>query len=163
MTPDPNARATVEQAKLATYDRYVEAQKAVDTLSDEGFPVRNTTIVWSRLRQIEYVTGRRTIATAARDGALTGLWFGAFLGILLSLFVELDDGASPLGLIITYALAGAVINAIFTAFRHWSQRGQRDFSTTGKLDAEAFEVWVERANLATAAGILGIAVPTDDA
>ena len=108
------------------------------------------------------ITGRRTIATAARDGALTGLWFGGFLGILLSLFVELDDGASPLGLIITYAVAGAVINAIFTAFRHWSQRGERDFATTGKLDAEAFEVWVERANLANAAGILGIPVPTDD-
>ncbi len=163
MPQQPADRPTIAQTMLKSFDRYPDAQSAVDTLSDEGFPVKNVSIVWSRLRQVEYVTGRRTIGTAARDGALSGLWFGGFLGLLLSLFVELDEGASSLGLIVTYAAAGAVLNAIFMAFRHWSQRGARDFSTVGKLDAEAFEVWVDKNHVAQAAGILGVPVPAGDA
>ena len=115
--------------------------------------------LWSRLRQVEYVTGRRTIATAARDGALTGLWFGGFLGLLLSLFVELDEDATAIGVIVTYAVVAAAINAAFMAFRHWSQRGERDFSTKGKLDAEAYEVWVDTRHVSQARGILGITAP----
>ncbi len=159
---DPSAKPTVTQAKLATYDRYTDAQKAVDTLSDEGFPVASVSIVWSRLRQIEYVTGRRTILTAARDGILSGLWFGGFLGLLLTMFVELDEGTSAWSLILSYALFGAVLNSIFMAFRHWSTRGERDFSTRGKLDAEAFEVWVDAAKVAEAAGLVGVPVPAPE-
>lgn len=149
-TPSP------PQVKLAEYTQYTDAQAAVDRLSDEGFPVRHVSIVWSRLRQVEYVTGRRTVATAARDGALSGLWFGSFLGLLLTLFVELDEDASAWGLILTYAIVGAVIGAAFTAFTHWSKRGARDFSTMGRLDAEAYEVWVHPDHVAQAGGILGV-------
>ena len=156
---DPASRMPITQEMLVEYDRYPDAPKAVDKLADEGFPVKNVSIVWSRLRQIEYVTGRRTIATAARDGALSGLWFGVFLGLLLTLFVELDEDASAIGVIISYAAAAAVLNAIFQAYRHWATRGERDFSTRGKMDAESYEVWVDRNNIAQAAGILGIPAP----
>ena len=156
---DPAAKPTVTQAKLATYDRYADAQKAVDTLSDEGFPVASVSIVWSRLRRVEYVTGRRTIATAARDGILSGLWFGGFLGLLLTLFVELDEGTSAWSLVLSYALFGAVLNSIFMGFRHWATRGERDFATRGKLDAEAFEVWVDAARVNEAARLTGVPVP----
>jgi hypothetical protein len=159
MSRNAASPSTITQDKLVEYERYADAQRAVDQLSDQGFPVKNVSIVWSRLRQVEYVTGRRTVATAARDGALSGLWFGGFLGVLLSLFVELDEDASVFGLIITYAAAGAVLNAIFMAYRHWSQRGARDFSTVGKLDAEAYEVWVDREYLTQATGILGVSPP----
>lgn len=159
MSSDTSSSSSITQEMLVEYARYPDAQRAVDTLSDEGFPVKNVSIVWSRLRQIEYVTGRRTIATAARDGALTGLWFGGFLGLLLSLFVELDENATAIGVIVTYAVVAAAINAVFTAFRHWSQRGERDFSTKGKLDAEAYEIWVDTNHLTQARGILGITTP----
>ncbi len=159
---DPSTNRGITQAKLVEYERYPDAQKAVDTLSDGGFPVASVSIVWSRLRQIEYVTGRRTILTAARDGFLTGLWFGALLGLLLSLFVELDEGASSVGLIISYAIAFGVINAGVSAFRHWAQRGQRDFSTRGKLDAESYEVWVDASRVVEAAAMVGVPVPTAD-
>lgn len=160
-TPKPIETPT--QSKLVEYTRYAEAQAAVDKLSDEGFPVRHVSIVWSRLRQVEYVTGRRTVATAARDGALSGLWFGGFLGLLLTLFAELDDGTNAWGVVLTYAVVGAVIGAAFMAFQHWSKRGARDFSTMGRLDAEGFEVWVTNEHLAQAAGILGVSTsrPTD--
>ncbi len=156
MPPSGTTGEAPAPVMLAEYTRYADAQAAVDRLSDEGFPVRHVSIVWSRLRQIEYVTGRRTWLTAARDGVLSGLWFGSFLGLLLSLFVDLEEGASTLGVIVTYALVGAVIGAIFMVVQHLGKRGQRDFSTLGRLDAEAYEVWVNPDHQAEAARILGL-------
>ena len=149
--------------KLVEFVRYEEAQSAVDKLSDQGFPVEHVSIVWARLRQIEYVTGRRTIVTAAMQGAASGLWFGAFIGLLLSLFVELEEDASAVGLVVSYALTGAVVVAIYQAVRHWAQRGRRDFSTMGKLDAEAYEIWVQPDHVHQAASMLGVSVPPADA
>lgn len=143
------------QVKLAEYARYEDAQAAVDRLSDEGFPVRTVSIVWSRLRRVEHVTGRRSWPTAARDGALTGLWFGGFLGLLLSLFVELDEGISALGVVVWYAVVGALLGAVFVVVRHAALRGRRDFTTRDRLDAEAFEVWVGADWFDRAAVLLG--------
>ena len=44
--------------QVGYYDRYEQAQAAVDYLSDEKFPVENVTIIGSDLRQVETVTGR---------------------------------------------------------------------------------------------------------
>mgnify|MGYP006111902719 CR=1 FL=1 len=43
---------------LGVFDQYADAQKAVDFLSDEHFPVENIAIVGTELRQVERVTGR---------------------------------------------------------------------------------------------------------
>jgi hypothetical protein len=45
---------------IGTYDTYREAQRAVDYLSDQKFPVEHTTIVGNNLRQVEKITGRLT-------------------------------------------------------------------------------------------------------
>lgn len=140
--------------KLTEYDRYADAQQAVDQLSDDGFPMRDVTIVWSGLRQIEHVTGRRTIVTAARDGLLSGAWFGFIIGLLFSAFAE--PTASELAIILTYVVAGALTVASFQAIRHWGQRGTRDFSTVGQLDAERFEIWIDAGSHARAQSILDI-------
>lgn len=117
-------------------------------------------IVWAGLRHVEHVTGRRTIATAARDGAMSGAWFGLVLGLLFSAFA--DASTSIVGMILAYALVGAITVAAFQAFQHWARRGTRDFSTVGQLDAERYELWVEPAHLATAQQILGVS-PTQPA
>lgn len=163
MEPQPaTGDEVVPPTKLVEFVRYEQAQAAVDSLSDEGFPVEHVSIVWARLRQIEYVTGRRTILTAAVQGAASGMWFGAFIGLLLSLFVELEEDATAVGLIVSYALTGAVVVAIYQAVRHWAQRGRRDFSTMGKLDAEAYEIWVQPDHVHQAAAVLGVPVPAPE-
>lgn len=43
---------------IARYGTYLEAQRAVDFLSDNHFPVQFVTIVGSGLRMVERVTGR---------------------------------------------------------------------------------------------------------
>ena len=66
---------------IATFNRYGEAERAVDYLSDHGFPVERSTIVGRDLEYVEQVTGRMTYARAALDG----LWFGALVGAVMGL------------------------------------------------------------------------------
>src|SRR2546430_15610483 len=80
--PQPD-RATVT---IATYADYEAAQRAIDYLSDNDFPVQWTSIVGTDLRLVERVTGRLTTVRAALAGAASGAWFGLFIGLLFGLF-----------------------------------------------------------------------------
>ena len=71
---------------VARFDEYEAAQRAVDRLSDDGFPVDKLDIAGSDLRLIERVTGRLTRSRAAAAGAVSGLWVGLLIGALLALF-----------------------------------------------------------------------------
>ncbi|MCY7372864.1 MAG: hypothetical protein LH461_04080, partial [Spirochaetaceae bacterium] len=82
---------------IGSYDTYVEAQRAVDYLSDQQFPVQHVSIVGSDLRMVENVLGRLTRGRAALAGAASGAWFGLFVGVLLSLFA---DNANSFALIV---------------------------------------------------------------
>ena len=92
---------------IATYDTYVEAQRAVDFLADEQFAVQNVSIIGSDLKMVEKVTGRLTRGRAAAAGAASGAWFGLFVGVLLSLFAK--SGTNAFALIISALIYGAVV------------------------------------------------------
>ena len=51
---------------IGSYPTYAEAQRAVDYLSDQEFPVQQVTIVGVDLMQVERVTGRLTWPQGAR-------------------------------------------------------------------------------------------------
>ena len=53
---------------LGTFDKYEDAQKAVDYLSDHEFAVENCMIVGTDLKQVERVTGRLTTGRVALGG-----------------------------------------------------------------------------------------------
>src|SRR4029079_17841506 len=76
---------------LAVYDEYAAAQKAVDFLSDNKFPVEQCMIVGTDLKRIERITGRLTTGRVALGGLVSGVWLGLFVGLVLSLF---SDGSS---------------------------------------------------------------------
>ena len=95
---------------LGTYDVYEDAQRAVDYLSDEEFPVENCMIVGTELKQVERVTGRLTYGRAAAAGAASGAWFGLFIGLMLGLFAE--EG-SWIGVVLSAAVVGIVFGAVF--------------------------------------------------
>ena len=57
---------------IGSYPTYAEAQRAVDYLSDQEFPVQQVTIVGVDLMQVERVTGRLTWSRVLGGGALTG-------------------------------------------------------------------------------------------
>ena len=81
---------------LGTFDKYEDAQKAVDTLSDNGFPVENCLIVGTELKQVERVTARLTWGRVALGGALSGLWLGLFVGLIFSLFNPPTSAFAPI-------------------------------------------------------------------
>ena len=129
---------------VGSYDTYTEAQRAVDYLSDQGFPVQHVAIVGSDLRMVENVLGRLTRGRAAAAGAASGAWFGLFVGVLLSLFAEQDT--NTFGLVLSAVLYGAAFGAIFGFVSHAMSGGKRDFTSRSKIVASAYElrcVWAE--------------------
>jgi hypothetical protein len=129
---------------VATYDTYVEAQRAVDFLSDEQFPVQHVSIVGSGLRMVESVTGRLTRGRAAAGGAASGAWFGLFVGVLLSAFSQ--HGTNAAVLIISAACYGVVFGAAFGFVGHALSGGRRDFTSRSKIVSSSYEIrvtWAE--------------------
>jgi hypothetical protein len=81
---------------VARFDDYETAQRAVDRLSDDGFPVEKLDIVGSDLQLVERVTGRLTRGRAAGKGAISGLWAGLLFGILIARGGTVDRAKSML-------------------------------------------------------------------
>ncbi|WP_249713783.1 general stress protein [Rhizomonospora bruguierae] len=129
----PPPRVTVE-----TYGDYPSAQRAVDFLSDNGFPVERTAIVGTDLRLVEEVLGRMTTLRAALAGAGTGAWFGLLVGLLLGIFT-----VAWWGVVIAAILIGAVWGLIFGAVAHAMTGGRRDFTSASSLQASRYAVLVD--------------------
>lgn len=150
-TPDARLLALDYPQSLAVYDTYAEAQKAVDHLSDQEFPVENCMIVGTELKQVERITGRLTWGRVAVAGLLSGLWLGLFLGLLLGLFVE--DGAW-LSMLVSAALFGAAFGLVWGLAGFAATRGRRDFSSVQAVVATRYEVLVEHKHRERAREIL---------
>jgi len=135
---------------LATYEDYATAQKTVDFLSDEGFPVENCMIVGTELKQMERITGRLTTGRVALHGAMSGLWLGLFVGILFSFFGTKNAFAE----IVSTMLLGLVFGIVWSLVGFAMQRGQRDFSSVTQVVATKYEVLVEHKVAAQARELL---------
>ena len=154
-TPQPRSMSLLAlefPQSLAVYDKYEDAQKAVDFLSDNEFPVQNCMIVGTELKQVERITGRLTNGRVAAAGALSGLWLGLFVGLIFSFFGK--DSTSALGMILSTAVLGAAFGAIWGLVGYLATRGQRDFSSVSAVVATKYEVLVEHKHLATAQELL---------
>ena len=136
---------------LAVYEDYASAQRAVDYLSDQKFPVQHCMIVGTDLKRIERITGRLTTGRVAVSGVASGLWFGLLLGVLFSLFT---DGEGTLATILSTMLLGALFGVIFALVGYAMTRGQRDFSSVTQVVATRYEVLVEHKVAAQARQLL---------
>ena len=136
---------------LGLFDRYEDAQRAVDYLSDHEFPVENCMIVGTELRQVERVTGRLTYARAALAGAASGAWMGLFVGILLSLF---SSGSNAFAAVITGILFGVVFGMAMGLATYAATGGRRDFTSVTQVVATRYEVLVEHKLLLRAQELL---------
>jgi hypothetical protein len=124
---------------MASYPDYPSAQRVVDFLADNRFPVERTAIVGTNLTLVETVLGRMTTARAALAGAATGAWFGLFIGLLFGLFT---DGAWAAVLVVALVV-GAAWGAIFGAITHAMTGGRRDFTSASALRAGQYAVAVD--------------------
>jgi hypothetical protein len=136
-TPTQNgARRTV-----ATKSNYPDAERAVDSLSDRGFPVERVSIVGTGLRSVEQVSGRLTTARAAALGAGQGAMIGLLFGLLFGLFFT--NAADFFGVVLYGLAAGVVWGALFGGIAQYARRGRRNFSSVAETRADRYEVQVD--------------------
>ncbi|HOW94657.1 general stress protein [Mycolicibacterium fallax] len=134
---------------IGSYPTYAEAQKAVDYLSDQQFPVQQVTIVGVDLMQVERVTGRLTWPKVLGGGVLTGAWLGVFIGLVLGMF-----STNLAGSLLAGVLAGVVFGLITSAVPYAMARGTRDFSSTMQLVAGRYDVLCDPQNAERARDML---------
>jgi hypothetical protein len=140
MNPNP-ARSLAARELVGSYNEYAGAQRAVDFLSDEKFPVERTAIIGSDLRMVELVYGRLNYGRAALAGAASGAWFGLLIGLFLGLFAPEVD--SFLGLLLWGLLFGVLAGAAFGLAGHALSGGKRDFVSRQQLSAGRYDVVVD--------------------
>ena len=144
---------------VAEYENYADAQRAVDRLSDRGFPVDRVAIVGHGLRYVEQVAGRMTTARAALLGAADGAPIGALLGLLTALIFTTDPDPG-LPLFVLYGLvAGTLLGAALGALNHAMWRGSRDFVSVSGIQADRYEVVVDEELADRASETLGLGSP----
>ncbi len=137
--PQPGMAAAANRPVLTTYDTYLEAQRAVDFLSDKQFPVQHTAIIGTDLRMVEAVMGRLTYGRVAVQGAASGAWFGLLVGLLLSTFS--DAGGA---VILIAAAYGAAFGVIFAVIAFSMTGGRRDFKSRSQIVASHYSVVVDQ-------------------
>jgi len=143
---------------VASFETYAEAQAAVDTLAKAAFPVKELAIVGSGLTSVERITGTLSWGRAAGAGALSGAWFGTFLGLLFFIFAP--TGAS-LGILISAVLIGAGFGMIFSVVSYSVNRRRRDFTSVAQVLATQYSIVTESAHADRARSVLGVGAPAE--
>src|SRR3954469_21655018 len=114
---------------------YPGAERAIDWLSEQGFPVEHAAIVGTGLRYVEEVSGRRTTGGAVLYGAGLGALFGLAWGLLFTL-----DKGSFLG-VVDYSV---VIGIVFgTAAGLVGHSAGHDFAWAVDMRAERYEAQID--------------------
>ncbi|UYP19517.1 hypothetical protein OED52_02825 [Rhodococcus sp. Z13] len=125
---------------LESYRTYDAVERAVDHLSDEGFPVEYLRVVGQGVTTVEHIEGRMTNGRAALRGAAAGVWTGLLFGLLLALFLPAADMAQ----IILVAVAfGVVWGGSLGFVSHWSMGGRRDFVSRKSIEAARYDLMVD--------------------
>jgi hypothetical protein len=140
MPDDLGLNAVSTRRRIASYGSYAEAQRAVDALADQRFPVERLAIVGSDLRLVEQVTGRMTWSRAALAGLTSGALFGGLFGWIFAILASDDTDSSTFGIFLYGLIAGAVIGLIFGLIGYALTGGRRDFSSVSGMQAGRYEV-----------------------
>jgi hypothetical protein len=120
---------------IARFATYLEAQKAVDYLSDHHFPVQAVTIVGVDLKMVERVTGRLTYARAAIVGFGGGAYFGLMVGVLIVIFGNAKGFSLPVAIIF-----GGLSGSVLAMLSYGLTGGQRDFTSSSQIVAGEYQV-----------------------
>jgi hypothetical protein len=125
---------------VGIYQSYAEAQKAVDFLADDKFPVENLAIVGTDLKSVERVLGRKNWGTVIAQGAQSGVSTGLLVGLVMLIF---GDPRSVVLLLVVALAIGIVIGISFNAMVYAMTQGKRDFTSVSQTVATRYEVLCE--------------------
>ncbi|WP_458248409.1 general stress protein [Streptomyces sp. MAI_2237] len=128
---------------VASYATYQDAERAVDHLTDQGFPVQKVAIIGQDMRMVEQVIGRMGYGEAALHGAAAGALPGVLVGWIFGLLNWLDPVVSGLLLALYGMLFGAVVGALFGVLLHAAQGGHRNFASVRSIEPSRYDVVVD--------------------
>jgi hypothetical protein len=128
---------------IGSYDTYAEAHRAVEYLATNDFPVQEVTIVGVDLMLVERVIGRLSWPKVLTTGALSGAWFGLFVGLLLGVFSQQTMSFAP---ILVGLASGVVFGMVFAAVGYATTRGGREIASASQLVAGRYDVLVQPRN-----------------
>lgn len=139
--PQPGSLFELEfPQSVGIFNSYADAQKAVDYLADERFPVQNLAIVGTELKSVERVLGRRSWSTVISQGVSSGISTGLLVGLVMLIFTR---PGSVLVLLLTCLAIGVAIGIGFAAAGYAMTRGKRDFTSVTQTVATKYEVLCE--------------------
>lgn len=140
-TPTHDLTPIVPRRTVVTERSYGAAERAVDWLSEEGFPVERVRIVGSGLHSVEKVLGRVTTGRAALMGAAQGGAVGILVGLLFGVFFTTT--AAFFGALLYGLLLGTFWGGVWGAMLQYAQRGRREFAGVTETVADQYEVQVD--------------------
>lgn len=123
---------------LGRYQSYLDAQKVVDYLADNDFPVANVSIIGNDLKSVERVTAKLSYPKVALAGAAQGAMFGVFVGLLLSLFTPTGGITQILSSVGLGMAIWMIVGVVGYSFR----KGKRDFASSSQVMAGYYDVVV---------------------
>ena len=127
---------------VASFATYPEAERAVDYLADQRYPVEHVSIVAEGVRLVEQVTGRATWLYNVGNGALTGAVAGALTGLLLGSFI-LPPLVSAFALAFNGLLFGLVVGAVLGGLIYAFSSGEREFTSVQGFDAAHYSIMAD--------------------
>ncbi|WP_344230571.1 general stress protein [Citricoccus alkalitolerans] len=132
---DPSVSGLPRGEVLASFPTHAEARKVVDRLAEQEFDVRTVSVVGTDLRTVERIRNRLTYPSVALRSAIQGAFFGAMLGILMTL---IDPSGSGFQILYTVGL-GVAIWVLFGVIGHALRKG-RGVNSVQQLVPSNFDV-----------------------
>lgn len=123
---------------ISTYDHYIDAKQAVDKLARANFPVDQVSIVGNDMRSVERVTGRLNYARVAMMGAVSGAYFGVFIGLIMFIFQPANE--SIFAVFVAAIVIGGGFGMLFGVLSYALNRNRRDFSSIMQFVAARYDL-----------------------
>lgn len=123
---------------IGTYRTHEQAQEAVKFLAGKEFDVKALTILGTDLRIVERVLGLTSWAQAAIRGAVTGLWLGLLLALVLSFTGGNDNLTSSV--LLPGAVIGIGVGILWGLLTHALRRRSGSVTSQPQVVAKQYDV-----------------------
>ncbi|HWO66042.1 MAG TPA: general stress protein [Umezawaea sp.] len=137
------APSASQRRTIASFTDYRHAERAVDHLADNEFPVDRTAIIGVDVRVVEQIVGRMNWGRALVNGATAGAVPGLLFGWIFGLFDLINPLVAAFVLALYGLVFGAVIGAVMGVVFYALQHGRRDFSSVTAMVPSRYDLVVD--------------------
>jgi small basic protein len=135
---------------VASFETYEQAQAAIAKVSGAQGELSGLAIVGNDLKLVERITGRLTWGKVAIGGAMRGLGFGAFIGLVYMLFVP-----EAIASVLLFPLLGLAFGILLGVVTHSMTRRKRDYASVQQVLAARYDVVAPQQSAGRAMHIIG--------